>query len=99
MEKKGWKKKKLNSYLLTKKVKHKYLIKVRPFSEAKASCMVDNVKQQYEITNQIMLYHVQRHMISRVKKHKGTCKIYYRISNVIYNGCKLSNVVPYQSDF
>ena len=26
------------------KVKHKYLIKVRPFSEAKASCMVDNVK-------------------------------------------------------
>ena len=43
-KKKGWKKKKLNSYLLTKKVKHKYLIKVRPFSEAKASCMVDNVK-------------------------------------------------------
>ena len=37
--------KKLNGYFLTKKVKHKYLIKVRSFSGAKVSCMVDHVKQ------------------------------------------------------
>ena len=36
--------KKLNGYFLTKKVRHKYLIKVRSFSGAKVSCMVDHVK-------------------------------------------------------
>ena len=36
--------KKLNGYFLTKKVRHKYLIKVRSFSDAKVSCMVDHVK-------------------------------------------------------
>ena len=36
--------KKLNRYFLTKKVRHKYLIKVRPFSDAKVSCTVDHVK-------------------------------------------------------
>ena len=35
--------KKLNGYFLTKKVRHKYLIKVRSFSGAKVSCMVDHV--------------------------------------------------------
>ena len=37
--------KKLNGYFLTKNVKHKYLIKVRSFSGAKISSMVDHVKQ------------------------------------------------------
>ena len=36
--------KKLNGYFLTKNVRHKYLIKVRSFSGAKVSCMVDHVK-------------------------------------------------------
>ena len=36
--------KKLNGYFLTKKVRHKYLIKVRSFSGAKVRCMVDHVK-------------------------------------------------------
>ena len=36
--------KKLNDYFLTKKVRHKYLIKVRSCSAAKVSCMVDHVK-------------------------------------------------------
>ena len=31
--------KKLNWYFLTKKVRHKFLVKVRPFSGAKVSCM------------------------------------------------------------
>ena len=35
---------KLNGYFITKKVRHKYLIKVRSFSGAKVSCMVDHVK-------------------------------------------------------
>ena len=36
--------KKLNGYFLKRKVRHKYLIKVRSFSGAKISCMVDHVK-------------------------------------------------------
>ena len=36
--------KKSKRYLLKKKVKHKFLVKVRPFSAAKVSCMVDHVK-------------------------------------------------------
>ena len=36
--------KKLNGYLLTRKIKHKHLVKVRSFSGAKISCMTDHVK-------------------------------------------------------
>ena len=36
--------KKLNGYLLTKKVRHKLLVKVRPFTGAKVSCLVDHIK-------------------------------------------------------
>ena len=36
--------KKLNGYLLKKKVKHKYLVKGQSFSGAKRSSMVDHVK-------------------------------------------------------
>ena len=37
--------KKLNGYLLTKKVRHKFLVKVRSFTDAKVNCMVDRVKR------------------------------------------------------
>ena len=36
--------KKLNGYLLTKKIKHKVVVKVRTFTTAKVSCMQDHVK-------------------------------------------------------
>ena len=36
--------KKLNDYLLTGETKHKHLVKVRSFSEAKISCMTNHVK-------------------------------------------------------
>ena len=36
--------KKLNGYLLTKKIRHKHLVKVRSYSGAKISCMTDHVK-------------------------------------------------------
>ena len=36
--------KKLNDYLLTKKVRHKHVVKVRPFSGARVSYMADHVK-------------------------------------------------------
>ena len=36
--------KKLNSYLLTNKIRHKHLVKVHSFLGAKISCMTDHVK-------------------------------------------------------
>ena len=36
--------KKLNGYLLTRKIRHKHLVKVRSFSGAKISCMTNHVK-------------------------------------------------------
>ena len=43
--------KKLNGYLLTKKIKHKRLLKVRSFSGAKISCMTDHAKPALRETN------------------------------------------------
>ena len=50
--------KKLNGYLLTKKVKHKGIVKVRPFTTAKVSCMQDHVKPTIRDINppQIILH-------------------------------------------
>ena len=39
---------KMNGYLLTRKIKHKHLVEVRSFSEAKISCMT-MLNQLYEI--------------------------------------------------
>ena len=36
--------KKANGILLTRNINHKYLVKVRPFSSAKVSCMNNHVK-------------------------------------------------------
>ena len=36
--------KKVNSFLLTRNINHKFLVKVRSFSSAKVNCMNDYVK-------------------------------------------------------
>ena len=36
--------KKINGFLLTRKLKHKSLVKVRPFSSAKVRCLHDNMR-------------------------------------------------------
>ena len=41
--------KKLNGYLLTRKIRHKHLVKVRSFSGAKINFMTDHVKPTFEI--------------------------------------------------
>ena len=49
---------KLNGYLLTKKIKHKVVVKVRTFTTAKVSCMQDHVKPTIRDINpqQIILH-------------------------------------------
>ena len=36
--------KKVNGFYLTRNIKHKFLVKVRPFSSAKTRCMYDHAK-------------------------------------------------------
>ena len=43
--------KKLNGFLLTRKLNHKCLVKVRPFSSAKVRCMYDDVKSTVQVFN------------------------------------------------
>ena len=43
--------KKLNGYLLTRKIKHKHLVKARSFSGPKISCMKDQVKPTLRYIN------------------------------------------------
>ena len=43
--------KKLNGFLLTRKLKHKCFVKVRPFSSAKVKCMYDHVKSTIRDVN------------------------------------------------
>ena len=47
--------KKLNGYLLTKKIKHKGIVKVRPFTTAKVSCMQDHVKPTIRDINPLQI--------------------------------------------
>ena len=43
--------KKVNGFYLTKNIKHKYVVKVRPFSSAKTGCMRDHAKPTIRETN------------------------------------------------
>ena len=43
--------KKLNGYLLTRKIRHKHFVKVRSFSGTKISCMTDHVKPTLRYIN------------------------------------------------
>ena len=51
--------KKVNGFYLTKNIKHKYLVKVRPFSSAKTSFMHDHAKPTIrEINPEHIILHV-----------------------------------------
>ena len=51
--------KKLNGYLLANKIKHRGIVKVRPFTTAKFSCMQDHVKPTVrDINTQQIILHV-----------------------------------------
>ena len=51
--------KKLNGYLVMKKNKHKGIVKVRPFTTAKVSCMQDHVKPTIRgINSQQVILHI-----------------------------------------
>ena len=49
--------KKLNGFLLTRKLNHKCLVKVRPFNSPKVRCMHDHAKL-FEILTRTTLYYI-----------------------------------------
>ena len=51
--------KKVNGFLLTRHINHKYLVKVRPFSSAKLSCINDHMKPMLQDFN---LEHITLHI-------------------------------------
>ena len=60
--------KKVNGFLLTKKLKHKCIAKVRPFSSAKARCMHDNVKSTVrDFTQDYIIRHCETNELNSEK--------------------------------
>ena len=55
--------KKLNGDLLTRKIRHKHLVKVRSFSGAKISCMTNHVKPALRDITRIILFYMQTQTI------------------------------------
>ena len=55
--------KKLNGDLLTREIKHKYLVRVRSFSGAKISCMADHVKPTLRDMKPDHIFYIQEQTI------------------------------------
>ena len=56
----NWMVKKLNVFLLTRKLNHKYLVKVKPFSSEKVRYMHDNLKLTVRDLFQTILFFALR---------------------------------------
>ena len=83
--------KNVNGYLLTKKLRHKKLIKVRSFSGAKVSCMYDHVKPTIRKFN---LNHIILHVGSNELKSSKTATLIPESVNDLALSLKLEkNVV------
>ena len=79
--------KKLNDYPLTKKVKDKFLVKVRSFSGSKVISIVDHVKPTIRDDKlDHFILHTGTNDLQSEKNIKPNCKIYHRIRNVIGKG-------------
>ena len=84
--------KKLNGYLLTKKIKHKVIVKVRPFTTAKVSCMKDHVKPTVrDINPQQIILHVGTNNLKTERTASQTAKSMIHLSISLK---KNGNMIP-----
>ena len=75
--------KKLNGYLLTRKIKHKHLVKVRSFSRAKINCMTDHVKPTLgDINPDHIILHAGTNDLRTKYSQPDYCKRYNRSSDI-----------------
>ena len=90
--------KKLNGYLVMKKIKHKGIFKVRPFTTAKVSYMQDHVKPTIrDINSQQVILHVgtndlktERTAVQIAKSITDLCIYLKKNENII----AVSGIVP-----
>ena len=92
--------KKLNGYFITKKVRHKYLIKVRSFSDAKVSFMVNHVNPTLRDDKPDHIIFTRRYKWSPYRENsKPNCKIYHGLNNIIKKLWQFGNCVWHRNSF
>ena len=78
--------KKVNGFHLTKHIKHKYLVKVRPFNSAKVRCMHDHVKPTIRETNpEHIIIHVGTNDLNSEKTASEIANSIVDLANSIKN--------------
>ena len=78
--------KKINGFYLTKNIKHKYLVKKRPFSSAKTSCMQDNAKPTIrEINPEHIILHVGTNDLKSEKTGSQIANSIIELANSLKN--------------
>ena len=71
--------KKVNGFYLTRNIKHKFLVKVRPFRSAKTRCMYDHVKPTIgELNPEHVIPHVGTNDLNTEKNSQSNFKVNFR---------------------
>ena len=94
--------KKLNGYLLIKKIKHKHLVKKRSFSGTKISCMTDHVKPTLQDINlDNIVLHAGRNNLRTENTASQIVKATIGLATSLKNGgntVTVSGIVPSLDD-
>ena len=90
--------KKLNGFFLTKNIKHKYLVKVRPFNSAKTRCMHDHAKPTIRDMNpEHIILHVGTNDLNTEKSASHIANAIIELANSLKsetNTIHVSLIVP-----
>ena len=90
--------KKNNGFYLTKNIKHKYLIKLRPFSSAKTSCVHDHAKPTIrDINPEHIIFHVGTNDLKSEKTASQIANSIIELANSLRNetnSIHVSLIVP-----
>ena len=71
--------KKVNGFYLTRNIKHKFLVKFRPFSSAKTRCMYDHAKPTIrELNPEHIILHVGTNDLNTEKNSQSNFKVNFR---------------------
>ena len=78
--------KKVNGFYLTRNIKHKFLVKVRPFSSAETRCMYDHAKPTIrELNPEHIILHVGSNYLNTEKTASQILKSILDLANSLKN--------------
>ena len=90
--------KKVNGFYLTKNIRHKYLVKVRPFNSAKTRCMYDHAKPTIrEMNPEHIILHVGTNDLNSEKSASHIANSIIELANSLKNDnntIHISVIVP-----